>query len=76
MRFSLYEVESSQEKIFSQRIKATDKSPNSKQLAAFIRWGCQGEQLVVIEILDIKEVLGKGQLPSVKLENLALAGAV
>ncbi len=32
------------------------------------------EQLVGIEILDAKEILGKGQLPSVTLENLALAG--
>ncbi len=33
-----------------------------------------GEQLVGIEVLDAREVLGKGELPSVKLENLALAG--
>lgn len=32
-----------------------------------------GEQLVGIEILDAKEVLGKGQLPPVVLENVALA---
>jgi len=34
-----------------------------------------GETLVGIEILDAKEVLGKGQLPKVVLENLALAPA-
>jgi len=34
-----------------------------------------GEKLVGIEILDAKEVLGKGQLPSVMLENIALASA-
>ncbi len=33
------------------------------------------EQLVGIEILDAKEVLGKGQLPPVILENVALAHA-
>lgn len=32
-----------------------------------------GETLVGIEILDAKEVLGKGQLPVVILENVALA---
>ncbi len=32
-----------------------------------------GEMLVGIEILDAKEVLGKGQLPAVILENVALA---
>ena len=35
-----------------------------------------GEQLVGIEILDAKEVIGNGQLPAIKLENLSLAGAV
>jgi uncharacterized protein YuzE len=34
-----------------------------------------GEMLVGIEILDAKEVLGKGQLPKVVLENLTLAPA-
>lgn len=34
-----------------------------------------GEQLVGIEVLDAKEVLGKGELPSVMLENLTLVGA-
>jgi len=34
-----------------------------------------GELLVGIEILDAKEVLGKGQLPQVALENLTLAPA-
>lgn len=34
-----------------------------------------GEKLVGIEILDAKEVLGKGQLPPVVLENVALAQA-
>jgi len=34
-----------------------------------------GETLVGIEILDAKEVLGKGQLPQVVLENLTLAPA-
>lgn len=34
-----------------------------------------GEELVGIEILDAKEVLGKGQLPPVVLENVALAQA-
>lgn len=33
-----------------------------------------GEQLVGIEVLDAKEVLGKGELPSVMLENLTLVG--
>jgi len=33
-----------------------------------------GEKLVGIEILDDKEVLGKGQLPAVILENIPLAG--
>ncbi len=34
-----------------------------------------GETLVGIEILDAKQVLGQGQLPSVILENIAV-GAV
>ena len=34
-----------------------------------------GEMLVGIEILDAKEVLGKGQLPHVILENVALANS-
>lgn len=34
-----------------------------------------GEKLVGIEILDAKEVLGKGQLPPVVLENVVLAQA-
>ena len=34
-----------------------------------------GEMLVGIEILDAKEVLGKGQLPQVVLENLSLSPA-
>ncbi|MDO8585765.1 MAG: DUF2283 domain-containing protein [Armatimonadota bacterium] len=34
-----------------------------------------GEVLVGIEILDAKQVLGKGELPSVILENLPLAPA-
>ena len=34
-----------------------------------------GETLVGIEILDAKEVLGKGQLPQVVLENLTLSPA-
>ena len=34
-----------------------------------------GETLVGIEILDAKEVLGKGELPKVVLENIALAPA-
>jgi uncharacterized protein YuzE len=34
-----------------------------------------GELLVGIEILDAKEVLGKGQLPPVILENVVLAQA-
>jgi uncharacterized protein YuzE len=33
------------------------------------------EQLVGIEILDAKEVLGRGELPQVVLENLTLAPA-
>lgn len=33
------------------------------------------ETLVGIEILDAKQVLGKGELPSVVLENLKLAEA-
>lgn len=32
-----------------------------------------GEKLVGIEILDAKEVLGEGKLPSVILENISLA---
>jgi len=32
----------------------------------------QGEKLVGIEILDAKEVLGRGKLPSVVLENVLL----
>lgn len=32
-----------------------------------------GEKLVGIEILDAKHVLGQGQLPSVVLENIAVA---
>lgn len=32
-----------------------------------------GETLVGIEILDAREVLGQGQLPSVTLENIPLA---
>jgi len=32
-----------------------------------------GETLVGIEILDAKQVLGKGILPAVKLENVQLA---
>ncbi len=34
-----------------------------------------GETLVGIEILDAKEVVGKGELPKVVLENLLLAPA-
>ena len=34
-----------------------------------------GEMLVGVEILDAKQVLGKGELPSVVLENVALAPA-
>jgi uncharacterized protein YuzE len=34
-----------------------------------------GEMLVGIEILDAKEVLGGGELPSVILENMLLAKA-
>lgn len=34
-----------------------------------------GEQLVGIEILDARELLGKGDLPRVVLENIALAPA-
>ncbi len=34
-----------------------------------------GEVLVGIEILDAKEVLGKGELPAVILENVPLARA-
>ena len=34
-----------------------------------------GETLVGIEILDAKEVLGKGQLPQVVLENLTRSPA-
>jgi uncharacterized protein YuzE len=34
-----------------------------------------GEMLVGIEILDAKEVLGGGELPSVILENMILAKA-
>lgn len=34
-----------------------------------------GETLVGIEILDAKEVVGKGELPQVVLENLLLAPA-
>ncbi len=33
-----------------------------------------GEVLVGIEILDAKEMLGGGKLPSVELENMALKG--
>ena len=35
-----------------------------------------GEMLVGIEILDAKEVPGKGQLPLVTLENIRLAEAI
>jgi uncharacterized protein YuzE len=35
-----------------------------------------GEILVGIEILDAKEILGKGFLPAVTLENIPLAVAV
>ncbi|MFZ5516878.1 MAG: DUF2283 domain-containing protein [Candidatus Zhuqueibacterota bacterium] len=35
-----------------------------------------GEMLIGIEILDAKEVLRKGQLPFVSLENIELAEAV
>lgn len=34
-----------------------------------------GEILVGIEVLDARQVLGKGQLPSVILENVPLATA-
>lgn len=33
----------------------------------------EGEKLVGIEILDAKQVIGKGNLPSVVLENIPLA---
>ncbi|MBI1955515.1 MAG: DUF2283 domain-containing protein [Acidobacteria bacterium] len=33
----------------------------------------EGETLVGIEILDAKEVLGKGRLPTVVLENIPVA---
>jgi uncharacterized protein YuzE len=32
-----------------------------------------GEKLVGIEILDAKEVLGKGQLPPLTIENMTVA---
>jgi uncharacterized protein YuzE len=35
-----------------------------------------GERLVGIEILDAKEVLGQGQLPSLLFENVALTQAL
>jgi len=35
----------------------------------------EGEKLVGIEILDAKEVLGNGKLPTVLLENIPLAKA-
>jgi len=35
-----------------------------------------GETLVGIEIIDAKEVLGKGILPTVKLENVQLAEVI
>jgi len=35
----------------------------------------EGEMLVGIEILDAKEVLGHGSVPTVVLENVALAKA-
>jgi len=35
-----------------------------------------GEMLVGIEILDAKQVLGKGQIPPVTLENVRLAEAI
>lgn len=35
-----------------------------------------GEILVGIEILDAKEVLGKGELPPLVLENVPLAEAI
>jgi uncharacterized protein YuzE len=34
-----------------------------------------GEKLVGIEILDAKQVLGQGQLPSIVLENIPLTSA-
>lgn len=34
-----------------------------------------GERLVGIEILDAKEILGKGQLPPLILENVAFSQA-
>lgn len=34
-----------------------------------------GETLVGIEILDAREVLGKGELPEVVLENISLSPA-
>ncbi|MBN2089075.1 DUF2283 domain-containing protein [candidate division KSB1 bacterium] len=33
-----------------------------------------GEKLIGIEIIDAKEVLGKGQIPALKLENIQLEG--
>jgi uncharacterized protein YuzE len=35
----------------------------------------EGEKLVGIEILDAKEVLGAGKLPTVAVENLPVEGA-
>jgi uncharacterized protein YuzE len=35
----------------------------------------EGETLVGIEILDAKEVLGQGRLPTVVLENIPMAKA-
>ena len=35
----------------------------------------EGEQLVGIEILDAKRVLGSGQLPKLTVENITLAAA-
>jgi uncharacterized protein YuzE len=35
----------------------------------------KGEQLVGIEILDAKHILGKGELPSLIIENLQFAAA-
>jgi len=35
----------------------------------------RGEQLVGIEILDAKKILGKGQLPKLLIENISYAVA-
>ena len=53
---------------FAQRTRKRIRNADSPDIG-------EGEKLVGIEILDAKEVLGAGKLPTVAVENLPVEGA-